>query len=322
MKVLANSREIRAAIGTLMVPGAVRRVAISAFIGDGARSYLRNPEGVEIICWPKAGGTNPLELRRLKRAGAKIRFADRLHAKLYWAADRGAVICSANLSTNALGAGDLKEFGVCVDANSIPIDKILKSFKSRPLNSKDMGRLELEHRLLNARRLQRRPKTDYVGFREWYLTPPRSVWKLGWHDSDGVVATNAQEKARVEFDKPRPEDFLGCKKSDHKEGDWVLTFRLIDKGSSRLRWMFVDFVVSVGRENKRAYSRNFPYQAIQVHSAKHYPPPPFLITSEFRKAFSATCTEYGREKIEALKTTEVPRKFLETLARNMGIKTS
>jgi hypothetical protein len=125
VKILKSSASIRKAIGELMAPGGGRRVAISAFVGDGARAFIRKPLGVEIICWPRAGGTNPLELNRLKNAGAHISFADRLHMKVYWAAKRGAIVGSANLSTNALGAGGLKEFGVLLPPGSIDIDELI-----------------------------------------------------------------------------------------------------------------------------------------------------------------------------------------------------
>jgi hypothetical protein len=152
MRILNTSAAIRKAITTLMAPSKMRRVAIVAFVGDGARAFIRNPKGVEIICWPKAGGTNPLELRRLKKAGACIRFADRLHMKVYWAAGRGAIVTSANLTTNALGAGDLREFGVLLPANTIAIDDIIGSLKSRPFNRADIQKLEEEHRKLETRR--------------------------------------------------------------------------------------------------------------------------------------------------------------------------
>ncbi len=113
MKVLYQSSDVRREIIKIFSHGGRRRVAIAAFVGDGAESYLPKPPGLEIICWPKAGGTNPNTLRRLTKRGAKIRFADRVHMKVYWADGYGAVITSANLSTNALGSGDLKEAGIC-----------------------------------------------------------------------------------------------------------------------------------------------------------------------------------------------------------------
>lgn len=107
MKMLMTSNDVRKELTTLMAPSKRRRVAISAFVGKGARDYIPKPRGVELICWPRAGGTNPQELRRLKRGGVKIGFANLLHMKLYWAAGRGTLVTSANLSTNALGAGNL-----------------------------------------------------------------------------------------------------------------------------------------------------------------------------------------------------------------------
>lgn len=75
--------------------------------GNGADAYIRNPKGVEILCWPKAGSTNPDALRDLINRGAIVKFVDDLHMKVYWS-KKGVVVTSANLSTNALGSGSLK----------------------------------------------------------------------------------------------------------------------------------------------------------------------------------------------------------------------
>jgi len=171
----------------------VRRVAITAFVGDGARAFIRNPKGLEIVCWPKAGGTNPLELRRLKKAGARIRFADRLHMKVYWAAKRGVVITSANLSTNALGAGDLKEFGVLLPATSVGIDDVIESLRTRSFNKHEMDRLEREHRKLMARKQRSYRKPEKVSYSEWFELPVRPEWKLGWYD----IRVNLRERPRT-----------------------------------------------------------------------------------------------------------------------------
>ena len=199
MQILASSARIRREISDLMSPGAKRRVAIAAFVGEGARAFIRNPRGVEIICWPKAGATSALELRRLKKAGAQIRFADRLHMKLYWAAGRGAIITSANLTRNALGAGDLKEFGVLLPPSSICIDDVICGLKSRPFNNKDMHNLEREDRKLKARRQCYRGKIERVSFKEWYELPARAEWKLGWWKTRSYASRNAKEKAKAEF---------------------------------------------------------------------------------------------------------------------------
>src|SRR4051812_26338296 len=111
-KILYTSAEVRKAIIDLFTGCKGRRVAVVGFVGDGAESYLPKPSGIELICWPKAGGTNPNVLRRLAKNKVIIRFADRLHMKVYWAEGTGSIVTSANLSANALGAGNLKELGV------------------------------------------------------------------------------------------------------------------------------------------------------------------------------------------------------------------
>lgn len=49
-----------------------RRVAITAFVGDGAESYLPAPAEIRLVCWPKAGGTSPRALRRLMKRKVDI----------------------------------------------------------------------------------------------------------------------------------------------------------------------------------------------------------------------------------------------------------
>jgi len=317
MRILATSAAIRSAIGELMSPGATRRVAIAAFVGEGARAFIRNPKGVEVICWPKAGGTNPLELRRLQKAGARIRFADRLHMKLYWAAARGAIITSANLSTNALGAGDLKEFGIFLPPDSFSIDRVIGSLKSRPFNAADMKKLELEHRKLKARRRQRRERIDRVSYREWYELPARPEWKLGWWDSEGGLSKDARELAKAEFNSRAPHNFISCGSKDYKVADWVLSFRLSKAGASSLQWIYIDFTVSVNRNDKNAYFSDYPFQAVQVSTPRHYPPPPFAITNDLRVAFRKASVAFGVEKLKRLRSAGVPAAFLKLIAKRM-----
>ena len=108
VKLLYTSGEVRSAIQELFSFSQGRRVAISAFVGEGAGAFLPYPKGIELICWPQPGGTNPTGVRALMTSGVQVKFADRLHMKVYWAEGKGAVVTSANLSTNALGAGNLR----------------------------------------------------------------------------------------------------------------------------------------------------------------------------------------------------------------------
>jgi hypothetical protein len=315
MKILASSAAIRREISKLMTPGTNRRVAITAFVGDGARAFIRSPKAVEITCWPKAGGTNPLELRRLQRAGAHIRFVDRLHMKVYWAARRGVIITSANLSTNALGAGDLKEFGVLLPPDSFPIDSLMTSLKSRPFNKKDMERLEREHRKLKARQRQY-GKVERVSYQEWFELPARPEWKLGWWDTPGAPARQAKEIARADFNERSPHNFIVCRKHDYQETDWVLSFRLSEKRASSPRWVYVDFTVKISR-NEGVYSNEYPCQAVQVLTPRHYPQPPFAITKNFRAALREATITFGIKRLQQLQSTRAPKDFLALIRKKI-----
>ena len=245
-----------------MAPGKSRRVAITAFVGKGARAFIRNPMGVEIICWPKAGGTNPYELRKLKKAGARICFADRLHMKVYWAAKRGTIITSANLSTNALGAGNLKEFGVFLSADAVDIDHVIESLKSRPLNKSDLQKLDIEHRKLNIGQRHFDRNITRVSYTEWFSLPFRTDWKLGWWDEECDLAKNAKEIIKTDFGKTAAFDWVTCRATDYQKHNWVLSFRLAKKGAVGPKWIYVQLLEKVNRSDKNAYYRDRPYQAV------------------------------------------------------------
>ena len=53
-----------------------KRVIVVAFVGIDAEEYLEKPEGIQLICWPQPGSTNPESLVRLEKLGVKIEFCD------------------------------------------------------------------------------------------------------------------------------------------------------------------------------------------------------------------------------------------------------
>ncbi len=131
MEILYTSEAVRRAIRDVLAKGSGRRVAVAAFVGAGAEAYLPSPRGLELYCWPAVPGTNPAAVRKLgRKLGVAVHFAARVHIKLYWSSRRGAVITSANLSSNAFGHGDLKEFGVRVSRGDVDIDRVIKSLKA------------------------------------------------------------------------------------------------------------------------------------------------------------------------------------------------
>ena len=112
MEILYTSDAIRSALASLFAHPATRRVAVVAYVGRRAASFLPHPEGVEVFCRPQAGATSTEGVRDLLEAGARVQFVDDLHAKVYWAEGRGAIVGSANLSNNALDGDRLHEVGV------------------------------------------------------------------------------------------------------------------------------------------------------------------------------------------------------------------
>lgn len=126
LKILYSSSELNEAIKHVFADPQPRdrRVALVAFIGRAAQAFLPDPEGLEIVCWLQSGSTDALTLHRLRKRNAKIYKSKGMHMKVYWSSRRGCVICSANASSQALGAGTQKEAGVWLPANVVDIERL------------------------------------------------------------------------------------------------------------------------------------------------------------------------------------------------------
>ena len=300
MRILSTTAEIQSAVVRLMQPG-VRRVAITAFVGAGASAYIPKPEGVTVVCWPKAGGTNPAAVRDLLARGANVLFADRLHMKLYWAEGRGAIIGSANLSTNALGSGGLKELAALLPARSVDIDQVLGSVSSRKVSNKELDRLELEHRKLGRKITG---SGISISFRDWFEMQARSRWKLGWWDSAVNYSPQARTTAKADFGRS-PVNSIWGRAREHVVGDWVLSFCVTKKRVYPAKWLFVNFVVRARRKNE-----TYPFEAVQVWTGRQCTPPPFAINKAFNRALSKACHEFGIKQLKDLETVKPPEKLL------------
>lgn len=217
--ILYTSGEVRAAIIDLFSRGTGRRVAIVGFVGDGAEAYLPRPRGIELVCWPKAGGTNPDSLRRLAGKGVEIRFANSLHMKVYWAEGQGSVVASANLSTNALGAGDLKELGVRLGAGRLNIKKVLASLKTRPMREKELRQLDRKHALWAARQQSQASRNSAESFSGWYESPCRREWKLLTWNEDARQSKAATELLRSQYAIRSASHWVTCARRSVCKGD-------------------------------------------------------------------------------------------------------
>jgi len=136
---LPDGQAVRKEVHRIFKSEKGRRVA---FVGKSAEAYLPRPKGIELVCWPHAPGTNPstIEFLMCKRK-ADVRFARRLHMKVYWTATQGAVVASANLSTNAYGAGALHEAGVLLASSKVDVDALLDAVKPQKVTATALEKL-------------------------------------------------------------------------------------------------------------------------------------------------------------------------------------
>jgi hypothetical protein len=315
VRVLSTSSDVRKEIVRLFSRSRGRRIAISAFVGDGAESYLPSPSGLLLICWPKAGGTNPAVLRRLIKRGAIVQFVHSLHMKVYWTSDLGSVVTSANLSTNAMGSGGLKEVGVLLPEGMLKIDHILRSLNVQPATSAALRRLDKQHKEYFAKNPKQFPRRQPARtFVEWYESPARDEWKLGMFSTVATKPSRkTQELAQQEYGR-LPYDFIGTKKGDYTLWDWALKFRLHDGRLNRPSWICVSNLIPIPRADK-LYKQDWPYvvEAVQNGPPREYPPPPFRIDAPFRTAFRNAVHRFGPHKLEELESVSPPKKLIALL---------
>ena len=319
MKVLHSASDLRAAVHEVF-GGRSRRVALVAFVGEGAEAYLPNAKGLELVCCPDGRSTNPNELRRLESKGVKVRFADNLHMKLYWSR-LGAVVASANLSDNGLGGG-LKELGVLLGPGQVDITHALRIAKPRKVTDVEMRRLD--HEYATAPREKRKPvgppppRRKQTTFGEWLKQPHRRVWKLGWWDAYEGESATTRKVCRTDYGVDSPDNFIPCKPGDYAQGDWVLCFRTTKRAVREIEWLCVDRQVPV-RRSDRGFDRKFSCEAIQAYPLNHYGTSPFDCSAKrFCMAFGSAAAEYGLKRIKDLKSVHLPAKLLNLVVKHYG----
>jgi hypothetical protein len=233
---------------------------------------------------------------------------------VYWAEASGAVITSANLSTNAFGAGGLKEFGIRLSDSELDIDKLLRLVKPRKVTQSELRKLAIEHRRYWARNPPGKKKHEPGFFDTWLWDGAADPWKVGiWFEKTEWTET-ALAAAKSEYGREPEGGGIGGKKNSYVEGDWILEVCRSGNKLSRYEWMYVDRVVSLNKQE--AVISGWPFQAISVYSTsdKRRTAVPFRIDSAFRKAFEVAACEYGFEKLRHL--SRLPTKFFKTLQRS------
>lgn len=317
MRILYSSSEIRQTIRDLFSKSNDRRVAIAAFVGASAEAYLPKPKGIEVICWPKAGGTNPNAVLDLIDRDVVVYFADAMHMKIYWTKDKGTVITSANLSTSALGVGGLKEIGVLLPPGILDIDKVIASLNIRLAKEPEISRLDRAHKnyIKATRSAEKRNAPQGRTFGKWYSLPVRPKWRLGWYICDTVrLSNNGKALLEKEHGSSGYEDLMTTVKGFFKEDDWILCFNVDSKKARWVQWMFAHHIVKVSPSDKKAYDRNAPYQVIQAHKLKVYDQPPFILDGRFKRAFSRAVEDHGGlEKMMDLSMSKPSTKLIDLI---------
>jgi hypothetical protein len=316
-RVLYTSPDVRQAINKVFQNAKKRRVAIVAFVGEGAEAYLPHPKGLQLYCWPKAGGTDPHTLRKLIKRGVKAFFVDRLHMKVYWGEDSGAVITSANLSTNALGSGNLKETGVFLSPEEVDIDRLIKSLKYRPASGKELRQLDRLHKRYKVQnREQLRARVLQQSYGEWYKSPFRQKWRIGLLGGYVKLAERAGKESKEKYGIAKPSNWLSGRCNDYKQGDWVLTFWLKKGRPTKLEWRSIDYSVKVSPSEKGVYDCDNPCQYVQVFPKNRYPPPPFRLDKPIRRAVFEAIQDFNPSTIEKLESTMAPRDLIDLMYKH------
>lgn len=287
MHYLHNSQEIKKQLAKLFSEKG-KKWAVVGFVGYNALDYLpTRVSDLSVVCWPKAGGTNPDGVRRLIDHGISVYFCDRLHQKIYWRQDAGLVVGSANLSENALGDAGLHEFGVYCDDKQFDIHQVLDALSYEQVTPEALEKLDVEH-VAQARLKEKvgsnTSRADST-FLEVIRTQHPKSWKLVTFSE--LRKSNDQIQAEIEthFNTRNWVNDNDVDSSKFQIGDFVLQVKINDDGlieRANGRWLLVDHIAGKGRT----------LAVVQVSKLDNRTPPPFVIDGKFKKhlkeAFNAT----------------------------------
>lgn len=299
MRLLRNAAEITSTLQTLFSHD-VPKLALVAFVGKDGPGFLPpDVTDLEVICWPKAGGTHPEGVNALL-AQHRVRFCDRLHSKVYWAQGRGMIVGSANLSRNALGAGGLDEYAVLLEEGLPTREELLAPIQQRlrEVDAAAMEALRIEHRKYWQRNAD---TTDAAStatasrcrFADYLAQPMPARWKIATYEE---ALPPEEVKARIEA----PLNELTGSGEFHNynevaagtvaEGDFLLQVKTSKDGRRFLRrpkvdWLYVDKVIN----------------GIAVQLTPRHPSPPFDPDDAFRDAF---CTVGNAREWEQIRDAD------------------
>jgi hypothetical protein len=302
MTTLTRTSQIRAAIRELLSDPTDERIVAVAFVGADALSFLTNPSGVAVYCWPQPGGTNPVGIERLVEAGAKVRFVDRLHTKIYWSRAKGTIIGSANLTTNALGDGGLREAVVSLPCGAFAMKPFIKSLQ---VASDFEGTLRWLHSA-HVAFMQRNPPRGSV--REERLVAPsfhawisagdgRADWRIGWFTEDARAPRDAVDVLERETGSRNYSTYLAVARAgDLKAGVFTLSFKVRDTADGNVRVSsFEWWAPGIATHSRHKDFKDYPHLWFPRGQRIPYgTQPPFdHRDSRFRRALAGAIRESG-----------------------------
>jgi len=333
MEILLTADAIAKRVQYVLEAPQGERYAIVAFIGARPLEWIRKPENLHVYCWPSAGGTHPDGVDSLVGKGANVAFVEHLHSKVYHS-ERGTVIGSANLSSNALG-GVLTETAVYLPSGAFPIAEQLARLKKgmcAPRTkefSRRLAKLRIDHNAYRQRNPAERVESDASdidsiveidskhahSFEDWYYSPNRAQWQLGvWSTPATIPADVKQEE--INFSGTEPAAWIG----HDRENKFVLSLPTLEcqffQKSYKIRkngisWWFP----KVMRKTEHEEWGDMPYIFMAQERIPVGASVPFdLDDARFQPALSRTMEELGEESEEMI--GPVTDTFIKTLARH------
>jgi hypothetical protein len=81
--------------------------------------------------------------------------------------------------------------------------------------------------------------------------------------------------------------------------------------------MYVDFVVKFQSQKSADKSGGFPFEAVQVKTAKYYTEPPFSLSAEFKSAFKTALKASRPMGVIDLLVTKPPAALIRSIYANL-----
>lgn len=301
MEILLSSDEIANKLNQIKPT----KIAV-AFVGKDYSKFIDILSVENIIISPTIG-SNPSAIGDIvsKIGWGKVHFINHLHSKIY-IGDKFAVIGSANLSSNGLGADNLIEIGIAIPTNNKLYDKFdeLIELAKTLYVDQTSKRAALDKLHLKWRSLQRysftrdKCESTAIQFKD-YIPELHGTFKVAWwteldeydlksfqkYYTKNVITTGTDINCVIK------DSISLAKNDDININEWVLVWRCNKDGSpdkkQNLRWLYVHDIVPGGSKKYQEY----PYVAVQ--KLDQLPPiqPPFELDANFTKVFKDVIAE-------------------------------